>query len=137
MKMKYLLPICFLYLMPTQLVYAVDNDSTPGVSFSNLVKKLNNEGIGLKSDPLTGDFTTIEGIIGSLLPLLFVVAGIILLFMLIFGGFTLLTAATNPDRAQKGKQILTMALGGFLLIFTSIWIAQIIGFVFGIKIFEP
>jgi hypothetical protein len=112
-----------------ETAYDPSDTDTFSQSFAGFIKAI--------SPNFNVSMLSIDGIIGSLLPLLFVLAGIILLFMLIFGGFTLLTAATNPDRAQKGKQILTMALGGFLLIFTSIWIAQIIGFVFGIKIFEP
>ena len=54
--------------------------------------------------------------------------------MLISGGFTMLTAVGNPEAADAGKQRISAALLGFLLLFISYWIIQILEIVLGINI---
>lgn len=72
--------------------------------------------------------------ISSILPNVFVAAGLILLVYLIAGGFMVITAANDPDQAKKGQQAMTNAIMGFLIIFASYWIIQIIQVVTGIPI---
>jgi len=68
-----------------------------------------------------------------------VVAGIILLFLLIFGGISMIMGAgqDNPEQAAKGRQATTSAVIGFIIIFAAYWIIQIIEKVTGLKILEP
>lgn len=77
---------------------------------------------------------TPKGIISHALPILFVLAGLILFVMLIWGGFEMLTGAANSKSQEAGKQRITAAIIGFLIIFASYWIAQIIQAIFGISI---
>ena len=58
----------------------------------------------------------------------YVVAGIIILFFFVFGGFSMIMGAgqNDPQAVAKGKQALTSAIIGFVLIFVSYWIIQII-----------
>jgi acyl-CoA synthetase (AMP-forming)/AMP-acid ligase II len=84
---------------------------------------------------LNNDVRSIDGIINRMIPMLMVIGGIILFLMLIAGGFTLLTSATNPDQVEKGKKQITAAIIGFGLIFSSYWLVQIIEVVFGVSIF--
>ena len=65
---------------------------------------------------------------------LFPPAGIILFLYLIFGGFTIATAAGSPENADKGKKAITNAIMGFVIIFASYWIIQIIQVLTGIPI---
>ena len=60
-----------------------------------------------------------------------VIAGIILLFMIIASGYTLLTSAGNPEAIAKGKSRLTAALIGFIIVFAAFWIFQIIELLLG------
>lgn len=83
---------------------------------------------------LNRDLMSISGIINTLFPYFFIIAGLILFFMLISGGFQLLLSGANPKGAEAGKQRLTAAVIGFLVIFASYWIVQIIEIIFGIKI---
>ena len=62
------------------------------------------------------------------------IAGIILLLLLIYAGFLLMTSTNNPDQAEKARQIFSTSLVGFLLIFAAYWIAQILQIIFGIPI---
>ena len=73
-------------------------------------------------------------LISSILPNIYVISGILLLIYLVFGGFLIITSAGNPDEAGKGKQIITNAIMGFMIIFASYWIIQIIQIITGIKI---
>ena len=68
-----------------------------------------------------------------------VVAGIILLFLLIFGGISMIMGAgqDNPEQAAKGKQATTSAVIGFIIIFAAYWIIQIIETITGLNILKP
>ena len=100
----------------------------PKSTFSDNVGNYN-VAIGLKSN-----LTTINGIISTFLPYILSFAGVILLFMLISGGFTMLTAVSNPEVADAGKQRISAALLGFILLFISYWIIQILEIILGINI---
>lgn len=95
---------------------------------SDLLPALNQGIVGKSAIDSPGE------IISNLLPLLFTIAGIILLLMIIMGGFTLLTSGVSPDNAEKGKAQITNAIIGFILLFVSYWIAQIIQVFTGINI---
>ncbi len=68
-----------------------------------------------------------------------VVAGIILLLLLIFGGISMIMGAgqDNPEQAAKGKQATTSAVIGFIIIFAAYWIIQIIETITGLNILKP
>ena len=74
-------------------------------------------------------------LINKLLPYLFVIAGLVLFFMLIFGGFTIFISAGNPEKIKKGTGMITNALVGFLIIISAYWIIQFLEYSLGIKVF--
>ncbi len=78
-----------------------------------------------------GDF------ISSVLPNVYIIAGIILFFLIFLGGFGMLTAGGDPEKLAQGGKAVTAAIIGFLLIFASYWIIQIIEVLTGISIFNP
>lgn len=59
--------------------------------------------------------------------------GIGLLLMLISAGFTLMTSAGDAKKMEMGKQQITNAIIGFIIVITAYWIVQIAGYIFGIK----
>ena len=67
------------------------------------------------------------------------IASIILLFLLVFGGISMIIGAgqSNPESTAKGKKAITSALIGFLIIFTAYWIIQIVGRIAGLNIIDP
>lgn len=85
-------------------------------------------------DPLHNKFATPADIANSLLPYLFTIAGLVLFGMLIAGGFTMLTAATDPKKAEAGKTRITNAVVGFIIIFVAYWLTQILEIILGVKI---
>jgi len=90
------------------------------------------EGQGIKGS----HFDSFGGLISLLLPSLYTLAGIILLFFLIFGGLTVILGAGkgSDEQIEKGKKILTSTLIGFLVVIFSYWIIEILQIVTGIPI---
>ncbi len=75
---------------------------------------------------------TIGRIVSRLVQFVFIFAGIGLLLMLIAGGFDFLTSGGDTKKLDQGKQRITNAIVGFLLIFVAFWLTQIIGRMFGL-----
>lgn len=63
-----------------------------------------------------------------------VIAGIIFVFLLIFGGFSMIVGAgkNDPQKAAQGKQAVTAALIGFAVVFGAYWIGEIISILSGV-----
>ena len=84
-------------------------------------------------------FKSIGDLISTLLPNIYLIAGIILFVLLIAGGLGIIVNAGKGDKngVAKGGQLLTAALIGFLVIIGSYWIIQIISTVTGLNILRP
>jgi uncharacterized membrane protein len=79
----------------------------------------------------------VTAFISAILPNIFVFAGLILFAYLVFGGFLIITGGGNPKSTDQGRQAITSAIIGFIVIFAAYWIIQIIGIVTGINYFNP
>lgn len=110
--------------------------------FEKIWWSLNLPGLkGILEDPLIhvanrpgGNINSLGFAITVLLPYLFLFAGIILLGMLIAGGFAIMTALGNEEKMTNGKTRITHALIGFLALFGVYWLAQIVQILFKIPI---
>ena len=78
--------------------------------------------------------TTISALVSTIVKNAYVLAGVILFIYLLFGGFTIITSAGSADETQKGQKAITSAIMGFILIFASYWIIQIIQVLTGLEI---
>ncbi len=78
-----------------------------------------------------GNLSSLGAMIGSLMPYILAVAGLILLLMIIASGYQLLTSVGNPEGIETGKKRLTASLVGFILIFAAFWIFQLIQVLIG------
>ena len=76
---------------------------------------------------------TIGGILSAAVPLILAFAGLGLLLMLISAGYTFLTSAGDAKKMEQGKQRLTNALVGFIIVFAAYWIVQLTGTIFGLE----
>ncbi len=74
----------------------------------------------------------ISDIISTALKLIFPAAGVLLLFYLIMGGFSLMTSGGDPKGMQAAKGQISSALIGFVIVFAAYWIVQIIGIILGL-----
>jgi len=79
---------------------------------------------------------TIGEIISKALVYLFIITGLILLFFLISGGFQLMFGAANPKAKEGASKTITNAILGFIVLFVSYWLVQIIEVIFGISILK-
>ena len=72
-------------------------------------------------EPIQGSvkFANIGTILDAMMPLIFGFAGFGLLLMIVSSGFTLLTSAGDAKKLESGKQRLTYAIVGFLVIFVA------------------
>lgn len=78
--------------------------------------------------------STPGGIVSRMLSFIFPIAGLILFAMISWGGFEILISASGQKGMEAGKNRITTAIVGFILLFSSYWMAQIVEAVFGIKI---
>jgi len=96
--------------------------------------QLNDAIPGLKTPFQPTSAPNVGEIVDTILPYLFVVAGLILLVMLIYGGFHMMIAANDQKGLQEARGKITNALVGFLLLFISYWLVQIMGVIFGVDL---
>ncbi len=82
------------------------------------------------------DFQTRFPSLGSILTMalrfIFAFAGIGLLLMILSSGFTLLTSGGDPKKLEMGRNRITNAIVGFVIIFVAFWLTQLMGIIFGI-----
>lgn len=76
----------------------------------------------------------IGDVITLALPYVYSFAGIALLIMLIAGGITLMTAAGDQNKTKQGYGMISNALIGFLIVFVSFLVVQLVEVILGIKI---
>lgn len=79
-------------------------------------------------------FQTPRGIISEILPYLFTFAGLILFLMIIWGGMEMLMGASNPKSQEAGKNRIMNAIIGFMLLFCSYFLAQLVELVLRVDI---
>lgn len=74
-------------------------------------------------------------LVSTIISTSFAIAGIILLFLLIAGGIGIMagTGADKPEQAAKGKQAVTSALIGFIIVFTAYWIVRLLEVITGVN----
>ena len=104
---------------------------TPAIDFDKLKDAIPS----LAAPFQAGSATNVGSIISLILPYLFVIAGLMLLFYLLYGGFHMMTAGNDEKGLAEAKGKITNALIGFLLIFVSYWLVKILGYILGISIF--
>ena len=123
---------------PTPTGPVIDPINPPTDEFFDLVDPLQHGGgktiLDDVASPFAAQLKTPGGIISRLLFFAFPLAGLILFVMLVWAGFEILIGAPTKKSIDAGKQRATAAIVGFLLLFASYWIFQIIEVVFGVKI---
>jgi hypothetical protein len=79
-------------------------------------------------------FTNLGSIFSELLKYVLVAAGLYLFAQLVLGGIDLMFAAGEPGKIKSAGDRITNAFIGFIIIFVSYFIVQIVQLVLGIKI---
>lgn len=71
-------------------------------------------------------FSTLEGLIVGVLNVLLIIAVPIIVFFIIFAGFSYVTAQGNPEKIKQASRSLTYAIIGGVLILGAVAISEII-----------
>lgn len=89
--------------------------------------------IGEKFGSPFGETKNIGNLISVILNSSFAIAGIIILFLFIFAGYSLIAGAgsNDPQSIEKGKKAITSAIIGFIIILAAYWIIRIIEIITG------
>lgn len=74
------------------------------------------------------------GIYNTVLPFVFGISGIILIFNLISAGFKMMTSAGDPKAMQMARGKITTSVVGIVILLTSFWIVQLIWKFLGINV---
>ena len=63
------------------------------------------------------------------------IAGILILFLLLFGGFSVIAGAgsANTEQSERGKKAITSAVVGFILVFGAYWVIRLIEVIVGVN----
>lgn len=68
-----------------------------------------------------------EALAGSILKVAIGIGGGIAFLLILLGAFQIILSSGNPDKIQAGKELITAAVSGLLLIIFSVFILRIIG----------
>jgi RsiW-degrading membrane proteinase PrsW (M82 family) len=85
--------------------------------------------LGVGGQPVRDVYQNPGDIINSIIPVIFSIAGIILLITLIYAGFLFIKDDTKGK--DEAKTIMTTALVGLIIMFSAYWIVQILSLVTG------
>lgn len=61
-------------------------------------------------------------IVNKVMPFVYSFAGIVILIMLVFGGYQYMTSQGDPKSIAAAQQRITWAIVGFIILFGSYWI---------------
>ena len=91
--------------------------------------------IGKVFTPAT-TFNSLGDLVSVIVPNAFVLAGILTFILLILGGFGIIAGAGSGDtkKMEQGKQAITGAVLGLIVVIGSFWIVQIIQSLTGVTI---
>lgn len=95
-----------------------------------LAQNINVNGTSIKG-PLVG-YTDISSIINNVVPFIMSLAGIILFFVLMWGGFDYVTSQGQPDKLKTANAKITAGVIGFVLLVLSFLITRVFSYIFGI-----
>jgi len=68
-----------------------------------------------------------EHFVGSILNIAIGIGGGIAFLLIIVGSFQILASSGNPEKIQAGKELITSAIAGLLLIIFAVFILRVIG----------
>ena len=84
-------------------------------------------------NPTEGKFDSLADIVNAFVTPILTIAGIALFLFMVIAGFKYMASGDDPKAKDSAKGQLTNAVVGFVIIFGSYWIVQIVAAVFGIE----
>lgn len=108
-------------------------DITSGPKPSDF-EMLNPLRMGDNPSPYADQLSSPGGVVSRMIIFAFPLAGLLLFVMLVWGGFEMLSRGATQKSMDAGRQRVTAALIGFMLLFVSFWIMRIIEVIFGVAV---
>lgn len=87
----------------------------------------------LKIPGVSPDNIKLADIISRILQFMMPLAGVILLFVLIWGGYDYILSQGNQEKVKSAQAKITTGLIGFVLLILSYFIVRLISFIFGLQ----
>lgn len=81
--------------------------------------------------PLSVDFT-LSKVISSIINFLYAISGIILFFVIVWGGYMFLTSRGDAEKVGQAKAVISSGLIGFILLVVSGLLVQFLALIFGL-----
>ena len=80
-------------------------------------------------------FQNVGTLVSIILKNVYTAAAVIFFILLLFGGISIILGAGggDPKKTGQGQKAIFAALSGFLIIFASYWIIQLIAYITGIE----
>jgi len=92
-----------------------------------------NQTVNLKSFFGFGDINSLAEGVGRLMMPAFTIAGLALIFFIVFGAFKFLTSAGDKNAIADGRNMIIHAIIGFILLMMLFLVLQFLPQVFGIQ----
>ncbi len=73
---------------------------------------------------------TLADVISAIMSFVVPMAGVLLFFYLVWGGFNFLLSDGEPEKIQAGKDRIRAAIVGFFILIMSLLIVRLVSFVF-------
>lgn len=103
------------------------------LSLSSLINPVLNDKIGNFTSSVASQ-TALSLLLQNLITLAFGIAGLVLLLMIIIGGYEFLTAGGDKEATEKAKKRLTNAVIGIIILFSVFAILAVVGNFFGLNL---
>lgn len=81
--------------------------------------------------PLVG-INNINDVVNIVLKFAYPMAGVVLLLVLIWGGYDFLMSQGDPEKVKSGRAKISAGVIGFVLLMLSYLLVRVIGFIFGV-----
>lgn len=85
-------------------------------------------------EPVANVYETPADLINTILPNIFVIVGVLLVIFIFVAGFMMVQNPDSSKVTEESRKKLTYAVLGFLLLFASYWIIQIVELYTGVTI---
>lgn len=103
-----------------------------------LITKVHAQSLGSSLDSLTGDSAPedAEGLVNSIVGIAVPLATMSVVILVVYAGYILMSSQGNPDKLKEGKEVLTNAIIGFLVILLSVAILLLLSNTLGLDIYS-
>lgn len=83
--------------------------------------------------PLGDEITNLGDLVNKLVDFIIPLSGIILLLVLIWGGYDYLLSHGDPEKVKSGKAKITTGIIGFIIIILAYTLTKLIAYIFGMQ----